>query len=341
MCCQTDKHQVKRSWFEFGMEERSIVNSASGPTDEDIKPIASQESDDDNQCRTLNVRPKTLYSTENSYDPLIVLGINLTPLHPTVQFYICAGGVFGFTIIYGYLQELLSVHIMGRNYAMFLSVCQLAGYSFWSNILMFVSKHRRSQIIKSLEKKNEEEEKIDDNEVGSNAAIYMESLDVSINDSKSVQAKKSQIEQNDNDNNDNDEERQSLQSSDEEIKNMEQVKLLPSPESKAEESNHDEYDTDNKHGPPIYIYMALSLVRAIDIGLTNGAMKFLNYPAKTLIKSSRVAFTMLGGLVIGKKRYKILDYIMVSMLVLGLSFFLHADFRTKAVFHPIGVIMLV
>lgn len=87
--------------------------------------------------------------------------------------------------------------------------------------------------------------------------------------------------------------------------------------------------------------MALSLVRAIDIGLTNGAMKFLNYPAKTLIKSSRVAFTMLGGLVIGKKRYKILDYIMVSMLVLGLSFFLHADFRTKAVFHPIGVIMLV
>ncbi len=70
-------------------------------------------------------------------------------------------------------------------------------------------------------------------------------------------------------------------------------------------------------------------------------MKYLNYPAKTLIKSSRVIFTMLLGLVIGKKKYKRTDYIMVIMLVVGLALFLHADMHTSAVFHPIGVAMLV
>ncbi len=102
-----------------------------------------------------------------------------------------------------------------------------------------------------------------------------------------------------------------------------------------------ETSASNEHGPPLVIYFALSLLRAMDIGLTNGAMKFLNYPAKTLIKSSRVAFTMFGGMIVGKKNYRIIEYVMVTMLVLGLSIFLHADYKSKAVFHPIGVFMLV
>ena len=53
--------------------------------------------------------------------------------------------------------------------------------------------------------------------------------------------------------------------------------------------------------------------------MTNLAMQFLNYPAKTLIKSSRVVFTMLLGLVIGGKRYRCRDYLAVSLLVAGLG----------------------
>jgi hypothetical protein len=88
-------------------------------------------------------------------------------------------------------------------------------------------------------------------------------------------------------------------------------------------------------------YFALSVIRAIDLGLTNLSMKYLNYPAKTLIKSSRVIFTMFLGLFIGKKKYKKSDYAMVLMLVIGLALFLHADMHTSAVFHPVGVTMLV
>jgi hypothetical protein len=76
--------------------------------------------------------------------------------------------------------------------------------------------------------------------------------------------------------------------------------------------------------------------------MTNGAMRFINYPMKTLVKSSRVAFTMMCGIVIGKKRYNRDEYVMVFMLVFGLCIFIHADMSTKdAVFHPIGLSMLV
>ena len=51
---------------------------------------------------------------------------------------------------------------------------------------------------------------------------------------------------------------------------------------------------------------------------------------------------MMGGMMIGNKRYLREDYWMVGLLVLGLGFFIHADMFSKdAVFHPIGLAMLV
>ena len=92
---------------------------------------------------------------------------------------------------------------------------------------------------------------------------------------------------------------------------------------------------------PLVTYFALSTIRAIDLGLTNLSMKYLNYPAKTLIKSSRVIFTMLIGVFFAKKKYKRSDYAMVFMLVVGLGLFLRAGMSTHAKFHPYGVAMLV
>ena len=43
---------------------------------------------------------------------------------------------------------------------------------------------------------------------------------------------------------------------------------------------------------PSHIYIGLALLRAVDVGMTNVSMQYLNYPAKVLIKSSRVAFTV-------------------------------------------------
>merc|ERR1711957_857557 len=76
-------------------------------------------------------------------------------------------------------------------------------------------------------------------------------------------------------------------------------------------------------------------------GLTNSSMKFINYPAKTLIKSSRAAFTLGVGMMMGRGGYLRSEYIMVALLITGLVVFLRADDKSEAVFHPYGVIMLI
>jgi hypothetical protein len=124
----------------------------------------------------------------------------------------------------------------------------------------------------------------------------------------------------------------------------EEYTLLPSNEkniSKCEATTIASTTSDSPTKAPLMTYFALSVIRAIDLGLTNLSMKYLNYPAKTLIKSSRVVFTMIMGIVIGGKKYKKSDYAMVAMLVVGLGMFLHADMATNAIFHPLGVLMLV
>jgi drug/metabolite transporter (DMT)-like permease len=92
---------------------------------------------------------------------------------------------------------------------------------------------------------------------------------------------------------------------------------------------------------PMNKFVGLSLLRAFDLAITNSAMQFLNYPAKTLIKSCRVVFTMFMGVLMLGKRYKPKDYVAVFTLVIGLGIFLHADSTTSAVFHPLGVLLLV
>lgn len=69
-------------------------------------------------------------------------------------------------------------------------------------------------------------------------------------------------------------------------------------------------------------------------------MQYINYPAKTLMKSSRVVFTMLFGVLIQGKLYKLRDYGIVFLMVIGLGSFLHADAKSSAVFEIRGVLML-
>ena len=92
---------------------------------------------------------------------------------------------------------------------------------------------------------------------------------------------------------------------------------------------------------PMELYLGLSILRAIDLGMTNLAMQYVNYPAKTLMKSTRIVFTMLFGVLVTQKRYTMGDYGIVGLMVTGLGIFMHADSKTSAVFQPLGVIMLI
>ncbi|CAB9513186.1 Adenosine 3'-phospho 5'-phosphosulfate transporter 2 [Seminavis robusta] len=190
-------------------------------------------------------------------EPVLVLGVDISHLNRQLQFMVCASGVFAFSLLYGYLQELISVQICNRQLGLFLAMLQFIGYT----VLSFIMK---AYVYETHQKK------------------HMKQKETS-------------------------------------------GKLL--------------------HGGsilavPFLMYLGLSLLRAVDLGMTNLAMQYINYPAKTLMKSSRVVFTMIFGVFISRKKYQFMDYFVVFCMVAGLAIFMHADATSSAVFEPSGVIML-
>jgi adenosine 3'-phospho 5'-phosphosulfate transporter B3 len=196
--------------------------------------------------------PRTAEDLFEDIEPVLVLGVNIGHLSRRAQFSLCASGVFGFSLLYGYLQELISVHICNRQLGLFLAVAQFVGYTAWSYLLR--------------------------------AYVYEKQQRIMLISSRGV---------------------------------AQSFKAVP-----------------------FVMYLGLSILRAIDLGMTNLAMQYVNYPAKTLMKSSRVVFTMLFGVLIARKRYRFVDYVVVVLMVSGLAIFMHADANSSAVFDAMGIIML-
>lgn len=190
-------------------------------------------------------------------DPVLVLGVDISHLSRNLQFIVCASGVFFFSLLYGYLQELLSVKLCSRKLGLYLAMVQFTGYTFLAYIL-------RSYVYRKQQSRS---------------------------------------------------------------------RAAPA-------------DLCSKSGAfgsltvPFKLYLGLSLLRAVDLAMTNLAMQYINYPAKTLMKSSRVVFTMIFGVCITRKRYGLTDYAIVLCMVFGLAIFMHADATSSAIFEPMGVVML-
>mmetsp|Transcript_27538 Transcript_27538/g.58837 ORF Transcript_27538/g.58837 Transcript_27538/m.58837 type:complete len:137 (-) Transcript_27538:601-1011(-) len=91
--------------------------------------------------------------------------------------------------------------------------------------------------------------------------------------------------------------------------------------------------TNSKLTVPSELYIGLSILRAIDLGMTNLAMQYVNYPAKTLMKSTGFVFTMIFDILVTKSQYGAADFI-----VAGLGMYVHA--KTSVVFQPLGIIVL-
>jgi len=227
-------------------------------------------------------------------EQILVLGVDIAHLPRKKQFIYCAGGVFFFSLLYGFLQELISVTLCCRQLGLFLAVAQFSGYTFWSYLLReYVNKkqarHRRMRM--------------NGGDGGSVGGIDMDGG----GRGESTATKW--------------------------WRNV----------------SRDGKSGTGKKGPqgkgtipvPIATYLGLSILRAIDLGATNLAMQYVNYPCKTLMKSARVVFTMLFGVIIAKRRYQLGDYGVVMLMVAGLSIFMHADANSSAIFQPFGIMLLV
>ena len=242
-------------------------------------------------------------TTIQQQQQVVLFGQDLSHLSANTQFAICTAGVFLFNVLYGYLQELLQVHIAGRKFALFLAVCQFAGYAFWAEVLARLNKWNlgTSRELRSTTTTTGGGESSSPIENGTTTSTIHDGT------------------------NNNNHQTIGNHHHHHSAKGKKRFTTTTTTASTATTAK----------------FIGLSLLRAFDLAVTNSAMQYLNYPAKTLIKSCRVVFTMLLGVLIRRKRYKSSDYIAVFTLVVGLVIFLHADSTSDAVFHPMGVLLLV
>jgi hypothetical protein len=206
-----------------------------------------------------------------SKNKFVVFGWDMSAYTRRSQFLISAGGTFGFSLLYGYLQELISVDLCHRKLGLFLAAAQFLGYTILS--------------------------------------YFFRNLDKTSNTDGASSSRPRRI--------------------------------ISWKLRRGRSSSNDKADaTSRNETVPLEVYFGLSILRAIDLGMTNLAMQYVNYPAKTLLKSTRVVFTMLFGILVSKKRYGAADFAIVGLMVAGLGMFMHADMHTSAVFQPLGIIML-
>jgi len=217
-------------------------------------------------------------SPSSNNTKFVVFGWDLSQNTRQTQFLISAGGTFCFSLLYGYLQELISVELCNRKLGLFLAATQFTGYTLLS--------------------------------------YFFRNLDKGVNVNRGFGAGSAASGM-------------SLSRRLRRLKNWGRLR-----DRSAQSS------TGSTLTVPIELYIGLSVLRAIDLAMTNLAMQYLNYPAKTLMKSTRLLFTMLFGVIITKKRYNTVDYGVVCLMVAGLALFMHADSKSSAVFQPYGILML-
>lgn len=81
-------------------------------------------------------------------------------------------------------------------------------------------------------------------------------------------------------------------------------------------------------------------MQATQQSLTNMSMRYLNYPAKVLFKSSRIVPVMMVGCFIQRRRYHIRDYASVLLIVAGLILFMEGDMKSSPTFSYYGVSLI-
>jgi len=244
---------------------------------------------------------------------LELFGYEISNISSTHQYILITTVLFSFTLLYSYLQELISVHILNRRYSLFFGAVQFGCYAAWSYFL---------KVMHSLPDQDDEVEVGGSNITSMDIRAEEKHFSYYVNYSTSSSPLRQRLSN-------------YVQPIEVDFKTFQRQQT-------ATTSCPALRNTSSASKPPFLCYVGLSLLRAIDVGLSNSSMMYLNYPAKTLLKSSRVIFTMIMGVVIQRKRFALLDYFAVSLLVIGLITFLQADASVEdAHFHPLGVLFLV
>lgn len=91
---------------------------------------------------------------------------------------------------------------------------------------------------------------------------------------------------------------------------------------------------------PLRIYVATAAATVLGIGLSNQSLSYLNFPTRTLFKSSKLLFVMGFGSIVLGKRYSIWDYAASVQLILGLIMLYLANVTVSISLDMVGLVLI-
>jgi len=91
---------------------------------------------------------------------------------------------------------------------------------------------------------------------------------------------------------------------------------------------------------PLTTFFGIAIVTVGTMGLSNSSLTYLNYPTQVVFKSSKLIPVMIGGVLIQKKKYRLLDYTASGMLSLGLIVFTLADVQLSPRYNSKGLVLI-
>ena len=87
-----------------------------------------------------------------------------------------------------------------------------------------------------------------------------------------------------------------------------------------------------------HYYAMSSLTYLVAMVTSNKALMWVNYPTQVVGKSCKPIPVMILGVLIGRKRYPILKYLFVVLIVIGVALFMYKDGKTTGKSEESGVI---
>jgi len=76
------------------------------------------------------------------------------------------------------------------------------------------------------------------------------------------------------------------------------------------------------------------------MGFSNTSLEYLNYPTQVIFKCCKLIPVLIGGIIIQKKKYGVLDFIAAIIMCIGLILFTLADSYVQPNFNMIGVVVI-
>lgn len=98
---------------------------------------------------------------------------------------------------------------------------------------------------------------------------------------------------------------------------------------------------DTKRRIPLKTYFLLAFLTVGTMGMSNASLGYLNYPTQVIFKSCKLIPVMIGGIIIQRKTYGLVDFLCCILMSIGLAFFILADSTLQPSFNFIGVGMMV